>query len=126
MTQLTIHRGNLEWENHQKMPTSMSWDKAHGYVNRLNARAYAGHADWRLPTVQELVSLVDYTRHDPAIDPAFEHTVSYYYWSSSTYAFSPNYARIVDFYNGLVYNYYKTHSNCVRAVRAGSVTEDKP
>ena len=84
MTQWTIIQGNLEWENHQEMPTGMSWDEAHGYVNQLNARAYAGHADWRLPTVRELVSLVDYTRHDPAIDPAFEHTVSGYYWSSST------------------------------------------
>ena len=32
---------------------------------------FAGRTDWRLPPVRELALLVDFTRADPALDPAF-------------------------------------------------------
>lgn len=31
----------------------------------------AGHGDWRLPNVKEGVSIIDYNRHSPTIDPKF-------------------------------------------------------
>ena len=37
----------------------MSWSGAHEYVSELNQRQYAGFSDWRLPTVNELTSLME-------------------------------------------------------------------
>ncbi|MGE4299005.1 MAG: protein kinase [Desulfovibrionaceae bacterium] len=37
----------------------LAWDEAAEYVAVLNARRWAGHADWRVPTMPELLTLVD-------------------------------------------------------------------
>jgi hypothetical protein len=77
----------------------------------------AGIGGWRLPTIQELLTLVDYGRHDPAIDAIFE-CKSDYYWSSTPAALSPAvYAWIVYFYDGgALWGHRDLHA-CVRAVR---------
>jgi hypothetical protein len=45
--------------------------------------------DWRLPTIQELLSLVDYSRTQPAIDTSAFECESNWYWSATPYASSP-------------------------------------
>jgi Protein of unknown function (DUF1566) len=47
--------------------TETLWD----WLLELNAARFAGHADWRIPTVAELQSIVDYTSNNPAVDSAF-------------------------------------------------------
>jgi hypothetical protein len=47
-----------------------TWTDAFAKVAALNATRFAGYADWRLPNVNELHSLVNYAA-DPAILPAF-------------------------------------------------------
>ncbi len=37
----------------------MSWDEAKEWVEDLNSEGYAGYHDWRLPTVDEVVSLLE-------------------------------------------------------------------
>ncbi len=39
---------------------------------------------WRLPTTAELVSLVDYQKDSPTINPLFDMPTKYYFFSSST------------------------------------------
>lgn len=41
------------------------------YVARVNAAGWCGHNDWRLPTREELRSIVDYSRYNPAIDKTY-------------------------------------------------------
>ena len=77
---------------------NMPWCEALAYCENLSL---AGHDDWRLPNVRELQSIVDYGRHDPAIDPVFE-AVSDSYWSSTSGAFFPGFAWIVVFNVGFV------------------------
>lgn len=65
---------------------------------------FAGHSDWRLPTREELLSIVDITRHEPAIDTtAFpEFPKSGWFWTSDLCAWSSASAWLVDFGYGLV------------------------
>lgn len=75
----------------------LNWEQALDWAENLE---YAGHSDWRLPTVKELQSVADYTRSpstskSAAMDPIFEVTSitneggkkDYpFYWSSTTHA----------------------------------------
>ena len=55
-------------------------------VNALNP-ALCGYADWRLPTVEELHGIADYSGVSPATDAFyFPQTSSWWYWSASPYA----------------------------------------
>jgi hypothetical protein len=56
---------------------------------------------WRLPTRDELLSIVDTTRTNPAIDPTyFPGTPTSYFWSSSPVDGTPSWGWYVYFYNG--------------------------
>jgi hypothetical protein len=58
-------------------------------VADINAAHLCGHSDWRLPTVSELVNIVDHGRTAPAIDPQyFPNTLSAAYWSNMPAAYS--------------------------------------
>ncbi len=72
-----------------------------GAVRECAAMALAGHRDWRLPSRIELVSLLDTTRTQPAIDvDAFPETPSDWFWTSSPAATDPSSAWYVYFYFG--------------------------
>lgn len=74
---------------------------------------------WRLPTVAELMSLVDDTRGSaPAIDGTFfPGTEAKDFWSSSPYAFDATKARNVSFDTGADYNASVDALGRVRCVR---------
>jgi hypothetical protein len=89
----------------------------------------AGHHDWRLPSRIELVSLIDTTRTQPAIDGnAFPGTPSDWFWTSSLAVDDPHAAWYVYFYFG----YPKTDDmsgrfsvRCVRSDRLASATRPR-
>jgi hypothetical protein len=61
----------------------MKWEPAISYCETLSL---ANYGDWRLPNRNELQSLVNYSRYDPAIDTfSFPDTKSDGYWSSTNY-----------------------------------------
>lgn len=111
----------LEW---QRATADITGDGVGDLMNWQDALAYAenlslgGHDDWRLPDYNELTSIVDYSRYNPAIDiTAFPDTVGSYYWSSTTFAYNTYYAWFVGFGGGTDHYYYKSYSCYVRAVR---------
>jgi hypothetical protein len=54
------------------------------WVAALNAANFAGHADWRVPNVKELLSIVDYGRTAPALPPVFGPVAGSYGSSTRT------------------------------------------
>lgn len=112
--------------------TWRDWNGAFAKIATLNATAFAGHTDWRLPNVFELQSLADYGVASPSIDAAFRTgcvagatvltgscTRLAPYWTSTSELGVPSFARDVDFRGGLVGVQQKSNALPVRAVRGG-------
>ena len=81
-----------------------------------------GHRDWRMPTVKELQSFVDYgiAYPGPTLDTAwFPNTLASSFWSASAGARNSNDAWYVLFTFGAAYYDYKGLGKHVRLVRAG-------
>jgi len=111
---VTDTKTNLMWWK-KGTDIAYDWQQAVGYCKDL---AFYGHSDWRLPTIEELFSIIDHGRHDPAINPVFKCKSSNY-WSSTTYTDYPSNAWYVYFSYGGVHNYSKSYGSYVRAVRGG-------
>jgi Protein of unknown function (DUF1566) len=126
-----------DWDNTYTWSTGDPWNfngtAASVFLATLNtAPCFGGFCDWRLPTITELPTLVDYGNDYPAVPAAFNTgctagctvttcscTRSGYYWSSSTYQTFPGGAWNVGFYDGGGTDDYKTSGSYVRAVRSG-------
>ena len=97
-----------------------SWQSAIGDCEGLTLD---GFGDWRLPTVNELQSLVDYGTDNPAIDatifPGMQPDI---YWSSTVVANDTSAAWYIWFVNGYVFHYSQTNAFAARCVRGGDTT----
>ncbi|MHB8808874.1 MAG: Lcl C-terminal domain-containing protein, partial [Desulfobulbaceae bacterium] len=96
------------------------------FLAALNGGAgFAGHTDWRIPTINELKTLIDRSRNSPASNATYFSDTAYpYYWSSTTNAASPAYAWYTGFTDGLSQGADingKSAIFLVRAVRGGQV-----
>jgi len=79
-----------------------------------------GWTDWRVPTLEELASIVDRTRCDPAIDGEFfPMCKSDAYWTATATAAAPAVSGwLIVFDNGGVYNFNHSVKGFVRVVRS--------
>ena len=105
----------LEWQD-DAVGDTMDWVEAIKYCESLELDS---NKDWRLPNINELKTIIDRSRYNPAIVSTFEHTSSGYYWSSTTYEYYHEFAWYVSFSYGYVYRGYKGTSRYVRCVRDG-------
>jgi len=106
----------LEWQD-DNITDTMEWQEAIEYCESLEL---GGYSDWRLPNINELKTIMDRSRYNPAIVSAFEHTSSGIYWSSTTNENRHEEAWYVLFEGGGVDNGYKFNDLYVRCVRAGN------
>jgi Zn-dependent metalloprotease len=108
---------HLEWQRNDD-GVLRNFDQASSYCSGL---VLGEHNDWRLPTIQELATIVKYQTYDPSASSLFG-CHSWAYWSQSTHAYHEDSAWGVDFYDGLVDLFYKPHPNyllyvrCVRSI----------
>jgi len=126
-------------------PYTMNGTMVTEFLATLNrVPCFAGHCDWRIPTVKELQSIVDYETRQPAptVNAAFHNAAGctgctdvslasctctasdiYGYWSSTTYRDGPSLAWFVTFASGTVYYFgNKSGGGAVRAVRGAAPT----
>jgi len=93
----TVQEGNLMWQDDNDAATVQNnWQGAIDYCQNLNL---AGHSDWRLPSFDELRTIVDKNNH-LAIKSEFKNTASDGYWSSTPGAGDSGFAWDVYFRGG--------------------------
>ncbi len=97
----------LIWER-QGSEKGMIWNEAIKYAETLGD-------NWRLPTIHELFSLIDFSRDNPACKITNTHCS--YYWSSTTRAGYMSCAWYVGFYYGGMSYDGKNGSYYVRCVK---------
>ena len=104
----------LQWQD-DSVGSTMTWIDAIDHCEELTL---GGDEDWRLPNVNELSSIVDYTSYRPSIDTSvFEHTaVTPKYFTSTQFQNGSNVFSI-SFDDGRHYNNGRTQSLFVRCVR---------
>ena len=97
-------KSKLTWQQ-TVSSTTYYWADAKTYCAGVGTSH--GGTGWRLPTIKELQSIVDYSQTaNPLIDPiAFPSTPRSGFWSSSQSASSSSYAWSVHFGNGGSGNY---------------------
>lgn len=66
----------------------VTWHEAHGYIQELNHKRFAGRTDWRFPTVNELMSLLTKVPRamDLCIEPIFDQNQRWL-WGSDRRSF---------------------------------------
>lgn len=113
----------LMWDN-RDLCKKYTHDEA---MREAETMSVAGYTDWRLPTIEELVSIVDYSKYNPAIDNIF-NCQSSRYWLSTTYALNIAYAWAVNFNDGGVNANTKTNTfyvRCCRTMEGLSTVDEK-
>ena len=107
----------LEWQdNSDTNGTQRTWQAAIDYCEDLSLESYN---DWRLPNINELKTLIDKSKFDPAIKSDVFVYVTYYYWSSTSIVGFEDDAWFVNFGDGAVFGSNKDNNRYVCCVRDG-------
>ena len=115
------HATGLMWQKGGS--ERMSLDDAGKYVNRLNDERFAGFSDWRLPTLEEAMSLMEPHADDALhIAPVFQSTVSTM-WTADRSPVGRGW--MLYLYDGILTAERPDFNSRVRAVRStGSVAHE--
>ena len=97
------HASGLMWQQ-SGSDKDISFDEAKKYVAKLNSDHYAGYNDWRLPTLEEAMSLMEPTEKGGGlhIDPVFDN-MQRWVWTSDMN--NTSLAWLVNFISGNCYTY---------------------
>ena len=114
---VTDGRTGLMWQKGGS-DNYMVMKKINDYISGLNKQKFAGYSDWRLPTLEELMSLMENKQMNGNlyIDPVFNKKQRWC-WTSDKRSSSSSW--VVDFYNGSVRWNGMDSDYYVRAVRFG-------
>ena len=118
---VTDRKTGLMWQQ-SGSDNYMLYKDIDDYVRQLNKKGLGGYKDWRLPTIEELASLLERKKvNDRYIDPLFDKKQDWC-WSADKYKGSSGLAGlawVVYFNLGFVYRLNRSLSPYVRVVRAG-------
>lgn len=100
-------------------PEIMIYKDAKKYIDQLNGEKFAGYGDWRLPTLEEAMSLMKPQKNEEGlyIDPVFAPEQGWIWTADEA---SASVAWVVGFNLGACYDGdVEARVSCVRAVRSG-------
>jgi hypothetical protein len=118
----------LIWLKNADCPNGvLIWQDALDFVAGINSgandcgdtsRKGSHQTDWRVPTVKEVFTLLDYSQFDPAVPPhPFSNLTMADYWTSTTFAFDPDWAWSVAVDRGFLNTLPKNATAMLIAVR---------
>ncbi len=113
---MVIHKKTgLMWQDTQSVIVQkVTFDEAKQVCKELKINNYN---DWRIPTINELLTIVDYNKYDPAILDGFSSVEAFYYWSSTPYTGDIDKVWGVKFKDGAIDGNGKNYDRYVRCVR---------
>jgi hypothetical protein len=123
------------WKASAEIMDVAGWLRA---VNAEGGDGFAGHGDWRLPTLEEMLTIVDYETFNPAVGPAFKGvgcgvgcdtpraagcscTALGNYWTSTTLTRAQDLVAAVGMHLGFVGEWPTDETAAVRAVRGPTI-----
>lgn len=110
----TVSIGNLMWQDNEEVKRiRKNWDDALTYCAKMSL---SGFDTWRLPTKEELLSIVQ-KREDPTIGRAFKNIAPFGYWTSTKDSDGIGYVWSVYFHNGDAQVNSKDNYGYTRCVR---------
>jgi hypothetical protein len=109
------HATGLTWQ-HAGSDTEMTFKETKQFVNDLNARGFAGHNDWRLPALQEALSLMEARKNESGlyIDPIFDNKQRWIWTAGKD---SASQVPLVNFLYGFSGSFHPDYTLYVRCVR---------
>ncbi|MBI5186160.1 MAG: DUF1566 domain-containing protein [Nitrospinae bacterium] len=123
----------LIWQQ-QDDDVGRTWDEAKTYCDSLEL---AGYTDWRLPSIMEIYSIMNYGTYNPAIDSTYfpntqpsDPNIDADFWSSTPMAGDDSQARAAGFGNANTFDMApgyekKSDTNYARCVRGGTAFSGK-
>jgi hypothetical protein len=102
----------LVWQSNPST-SKRTWQDAKEYCNNLS---YGSRSDWRLPNIDELMSLTDKSKYNPSIATNKINIKSDWYWTSSTAKWNTSQAWGVYIYDGDDSNSGKSNETYVLCV----------
>lgn len=74
-------KNHLEWQDSPNVEKETKWAMAGSSCESLR---YLGHNDWRLPSIDELKSIIEIVQH-PEQNKKFKYGTTSAYWTSQEY-----------------------------------------
>ncbi len=115
--QVGEYKGRLEWED------------AFDYIQEMNIRHVSGYSTWRMPNIQELQSLIDYSQFGPSLDPIFQnYNLPSQHWSGTSRFLGGfnDYSWAINFMQGQINFYSKIEGFYVKGVLDGAGVDPGP
>ncbi len=114
------HASGIMWQQ-SGSDKDITYKKAKSYIMALNRQSFVGYSDWRLPTLEEAMSLMEPKKNSYYfyIDPIFDTKQSWIWTSDIKPGFWTGGAWGVCFFSGYCTNldFYLNYDIIVRAVR---------